>query len=458
MVVSNYSYTNTIFDLTDDGISAANLERKILDPGYLDHLISEGEISEKNKIELISMMANLEETYPDHWDIQISKIRYNYTILYDNSSNYGASSFTEKRGIYKLCFDIIIHYPEFVISNGRNRHTIRDLYVKSKYFEAPTGNIFINGNSTTQEYLNLNPEINQHNGFYVKFNDFSIQTYIQGLRGSLTEAEYIKGYLHSHLGGRTDYKLDYGNFCLGTGEINQTLMLLKAEFSSELYQLFLLQLDAYVRWESLAGVPHMRINEIPNHARLSRLPSLRIAVIESFLRTLKYYWRNGRSYDNNTFMDRLRPLPFAERIPKLNWKVIDGRTVIIDDEQFDRFLRIYDDPYDYPANIVLYQDTEGYYYGIACINTGVVRANITRKTFVFKGEAKSLGVITEVESNINENFIFHPKIKEVVKQELEAYGNNNKIKTSLNERATQIAHSRRAIQQDQISLQENQQS
>lgn len=93
-------------------------------------------------------------------------------------------------------------------------------------------------------------------------------TGIMAGRFSLNRSEYptshiISGYMHSHVACiPTDNFSRFQTPCTGTGPINSTMVSLNVEFDPDLWTLFCLELDKYVRVESIAGVPYHRLESI----------------------------------------------------------------------------------------------------------------------------------------------------------------------------------------------------
>lgn len=72
-------------------------------------------------------------------------------------------------------------------------------------------------------------------------------------------------YLHSHVQGIPF--ADFTRFktpCLGSGPIKNTLATLAVEYDEAMWQLFCLELDRYVRVESISGVPYRYLEKIGN--------------------------------------------------------------------------------------------------------------------------------------------------------------------------------------------------
>lgn len=87
---------------------------------------------------------------------------------------------------------------------------------------------------------------------------------------SLNRSEYpishmLAGYLHSHVSG-----IPFDNFsqfkhpCLGQGPIKNTLATLAIGYDEAMWQLFCLELDKYVKTESISGGPYKRLEQIGN--------------------------------------------------------------------------------------------------------------------------------------------------------------------------------------------------
>ena len=151
------------------------------------------------------------------------------------------------KGHYKEYFDVQIVdgtilfkilYPEFTISNSEGRsHPIKDLMV-------------IHSFSFNETEGHVHP------------------ARIQGMRLTRTSEEIYTGYKHSHIhisniSDYMSYPFSISYFCIG----NETdLSLLEAEFEVmmdyERIELYLFVIDSMVQWESLEGVPYIRMSKI----------------------------------------------------------------------------------------------------------------------------------------------------------------------------------------------------
>ena len=137
-------------------------------------------------------------------------------------------------GMYIPYFKVL--YPQFIISNSQQRtHEIRDLFV--------------------------------FHGF--KYSNGSVHPYkLEGGRFSKTDLEVSSGYQQSHLGSHAGWKTNpfyCSKFCVGS---DTDVSLMMAEFEVEMdfdrYELFLFCVDSMITWESLEGVPYMKMENIKN--------------------------------------------------------------------------------------------------------------------------------------------------------------------------------------------------
>lgn len=138
------------------------------------------------------------------------------------------------QAIYPNRWDIIenyitIHFPEITIVNSeKGSHNIKDLWVRLT---------FKHGTLTLSEII--------------------------GCRTTVTVSEYKSEYRHSHL-CKSRYS-DFSNFCLGSSHFAVLFQELASQFDIDNFEFFLWQLDSYVRWESLEGVPYIKITNIKKH-------------------------------------------------------------------------------------------------------------------------------------------------------------------------------------------------
>ena len=75
--------------------------------------------------------------------------------------------------------------------------------------------------------------------------------------------QFRSNYLHSHVFSipTRDFTC-FASPCTGSGPINSTMSTLSMDFDDAIWQLFCLELDRYVRVESIAGVPYHRLENV----------------------------------------------------------------------------------------------------------------------------------------------------------------------------------------------------
>jgi hypothetical protein len=152
---------------------------------------------------------------------------------------------------------VTIHYPKIQITNSKKESVeIEDLFISSTF--------------------HLNGKV---------CNDGS---FMEGMKTTYS-AEHLKmGYVHSHLPSKSKYQSQQGKifikeeqyqrfskFCTGEGPITSVFVLIESHFKSNpikddsfkeelqnLYQLWFSVIDTTVKWESLEGTPHYRMEAI----------------------------------------------------------------------------------------------------------------------------------------------------------------------------------------------------
>ena len=124
---------------------------------------------------------------------------------------------------------ILVHFPHVTVTNEHDKSTeIDDLFAKVRVLK----------DGTLAEKFSLN-------------------------RSSYSYLHISNGYMHSHI-----HIIPFGDFgafqtpCTGSGPINHTMGSLFASFDEDLWRLFCLELDKFVRVESLTGVPYHRLENL----------------------------------------------------------------------------------------------------------------------------------------------------------------------------------------------------
>ncbi len=125
-------------------------------------------------------------------------------------------------------YSITILFPELEMTNSANaKHTIYDMYVR-----------FIVG------YVNLTEEC--------------ISVSFLGNRGMFTLKEACSGYSHSHMNGSATFT----NFCLGSSVFGTLLHDVMRQPDETKWNLLLLSVENYLKWESLEGGPYRLISNM----------------------------------------------------------------------------------------------------------------------------------------------------------------------------------------------------
>lgn len=131
--------------------------------------------------------------------------------------------------------EVVVKYPSITITNSEGKsHNIKDLFIKTSFNcqGQPTGN-FTMGRST------------------------------------YNYSELIAGYRHSHY---PSFRVKAGRLkswettCLGTGTLSVSIGMLRKstveEFDEVAIMAYFADVDAYVAWESLEGVPYIKFSSI----------------------------------------------------------------------------------------------------------------------------------------------------------------------------------------------------
>jgi|TARA_R110000851_G_scaffold188214_1_gene338201 hypothetical protein len=190
------------------------------------------ETTEEEVIELVKSKVDSEE------NITILDIKTRILTLAEGI--YGKEN-VEVKKLNEILI-VTIRFPEFEIINGKQDHrTIKDLFVT---FEV---------NST-----------------------ISIASGLQGRRTTFSIEDILSNYVHSHLpsGDRDgNYGYAYSNFCTGSGPINNIARDMRAATGKRALRLlnaYIIHIRDYVKWESLQGGPHYRMESVRGNIRRFR--------------------------------------------------------------------------------------------------------------------------------------------------------------------------------------------
>ena len=172
---------------------------------------------------------------------QDSNSHGSYSIDQDYYNNHINNGFLESitdLGIIDYCYEdlldkmplayIIIKFPEVTVTNEYNRSTV----IKDLFVELPIIGILL------------------ENRFRMIRTTYDIN-------------QWLCGYSHSHLPRIHYNSIPYWEYpCLGSGPLKSTIEALKRSYDEEFIGLFCLELSKYVTVESLAGIPHIRLEGI----------------------------------------------------------------------------------------------------------------------------------------------------------------------------------------------------
>lgn len=469
-----------------DASEVMNLEQKAMDNEFLLSLVAEGKISQATYDKLQTTKDVLEHVYPNLWDLQLQIKTATVVITYEIQQGetlplgcyFGYEGWDEygdvdthhhwedniqrarptvehvTKSISYFDFNFLVKYPEVTITNSKGRsHNIKDLYFLFSFDTGCKAHKYGWYDGENNLTLRVNPvgetdtliTTDEPDASFI-ISEHCISDSLSGARETLSPIEYNKGYAHSHLTSRSRPSgfTVFGKCCLGHGEIRNTLAFLQAEFTSELLTLFLFQLDAYSKWESLEGGPHINMSNLIEGQPITEFPMM----YELYYHHLAY------------IKNRLGLNP-----ADIDWKLENQngtkKMVIIDNEKFEKFCRRSDNINDYNNYEVFLRDSNGNYYAKDSVpSTTRIRASTLAPYYiVFRGEKRMLKVETiETGAVMEEDFYLNPHIKKIIKHKLETHANYKKIKRDVAGRAHQIGNYRGNSQQDQIALPENTQS
>lgn len=159
----------------------------------------------------------------------------------------------------KPIMKILVHFPEIEVTNEYDeKTTIKHLWAKVELKRGGIGTGFFGLN-----------------------------------RSHYTANHFANNYLHSHVSSipTSDFSF-FPAPCLGEGPIKNTVYSLTIDYNENLWRLFCLELDRYVRTESIDGVPYHKIINADRDSSISigdcLFGSINIAKARSKIRTSKF--------------------------------------------------------------------------------------------------------------------------------------------------------------------------
>lgn len=319
--------------------------------------------------------------------------------------------YDQQAGYFMPYFKVL--YPKFTITNSQGRsHEIRDLFVFHSF----------------------------------KWTNGSIHPYkLEGGRFSKTDLEVSSSYQQSHLGSHSSWRENpfyCSYFCVGS---STDVSLMMAEFEVQMdydrYELFLFCVDSMITWESLEGVPFIRM-EVVKNANSNRVMSsserFENAVIKHIMDEkmpldVDFYV----SDDLYKIHPNLRASDFIKKIV-LKYMTFDiAKTILVSKvpNTFDHYLQM---------------KAEG------TVARGLNKVTATKEYTIFRGRKIYAKIVKEDRRNevpiSVEDYIVYPKFLENVIRKLESRIYEKAVVKS----ATEIYHTRnnanRSTTSDTVSL------
>lgn len=343
-------------------------------------------------------VKNTNEIYEDAWDFE-------YKLSISEKTISG-------KKVRKINIDlqaIIIHFPEINITNTRkDKHTILDLFVR----------IVLN--------------IREENRLMIRDT--------QGARMQMSYAEYSSNYAHSHLSVNMVKPGDgtpvWGSFCTGSGHINEAISEVNADgFQEADFIKYLLYLHTLVTWESLEGTPYRQMRDI--------FPRFQSA--------------SGYSPNKNSSLDLYRDIladcDKNNRIPAVNFLMETGRFKVKSDEEFDKFLVSIPFTDRQKQAYLCKKDESGRYWRYGSSFEYSLPIGTYKPILWFKGQHLTFKVNDLKEEEKEENYIIHPDMKTIIKEEIEYEINRKTIRQSTIDRYTnQISDAREDTKSSEVSM------
>lgn len=129
----------------------------------------------------------------------------------------------------RCLYDIIVHFPKVTVTNEEDESVdIKDLWIK----------VVVSCEGKIRGTFGVN-------------------------RSNYPVTHLMSDYQHSHTPGiNKDNFEKFQSPCLGSGPIKSTIATLQIGYDEAIWKLFCLELDRYVRIESIAGTPYRHLDEI----------------------------------------------------------------------------------------------------------------------------------------------------------------------------------------------------
>lgn len=270
---------------------------------------------------------------------------------------------------------ILIRFPEVTVTNENDKSIdIKDLFVK----------IAVKGNRMKGSF--------------------------EMIRTTYNVTQWSSNYSHSHIPRISCTEVPKWQLpCLGSGPLNSTINELNATYDKDFLELFCLELSKYVTVESLAGVPHIKLETVGASTTRSELPvtyrggAERLGFITDFI---KYFVKNTSikfSYVNGNYALGEPLLDFWIKISNcfIEW----FNNLYNQGETTSTFQDLKDNNVIVPFIIA-----EGKAHKISNTPLTFIEELNGADMFIFKGEMQHLNIEGYVDININKTILLSSNI------------------------------------------------
>lgn len=319
--------------------------------------------------------------------------------------------FLYEDGYFIPYFKVI--YPKFTITNSHGRsHEIRDLFVYHSF----------------------------------KWTNGAVHPYkLEGGRLSKTDLEVTSSYQQSHLSSHSSWKdnpLYCSYFCVG-GDTDVSRMMAEFELDMDIdrYELFLFCVDSMVTWESLEGVPFLRMEVVKNANNL-RVNSFNIMYTEDIVHLIlsekvpldvDFYISNGMY----KIQPNLRASEFIKKLVLRKFTFDKYKSILVTRQAntFDQYLQM---------------RPEG------AVATSLNKITATEEYIIFRGRKVYPRIIREDRRNQKpisiEDYIVYPNFLEDVIRKLESRIYEKAVVKNTTRLYHTISNANRGVTSDTISV------
>lgn len=194
--------------------------------------------------------------------LEITKEKYRVEIL-NRSGKLTSVSTLSVAGNQKR-FTVLDHMvkEEEVLTPAQLFTPVLERLMPGRYQFTPAGRLYLH-----YPELTIKNSLNQQHTIYDLIAMVSLDSYgrfnsdLLGTRASYTKEELKYRYVHSHLSRLNDHA-QFSSFCTGDGSPFKKLLLNYTRVIDAFeFEVFLVQLQEYLSWESLEGRPYISIKE-----------------------------------------------------------------------------------------------------------------------------------------------------------------------------------------------------